>query len=290
MDALVSTEWLAAHLHDPDLLVFDATKYLPTDGKDGLTEFGRAHIPGAGFFDIDAVADPDTKLPHMVPAPGRFERLLGALGVSNASRVVFYDQKGIASAPRGWWMMGLFGHDEAAVLDGGLPKWLGEGRATEAGPPAVPPPATFQAMFRATRLRGIGDMMHLDPNAVVLDARSAGRFDGTAPEPRPGLPSGHMPGSRSLPFTALLFAGQILPLGLLAAGLLGRGPVLWPALSVAAGYGLRVLAARKFRQSAFGALLHPLGIAVLIALQWWSLAGKLSGRQAVWKHRTYELG
>jgi thiosulfate/3-mercaptopyruvate sulfurtransferase len=204
MDALVSTGWLADHLHDPDLLVFDATKYLPTDGKDGLTEFGRAHIPGAGFFDIDAIADPDTKLPHMVPTPGRFEQLLGALGVSSSSHVVFYDQKGIASAPRGWWMMTLFGHDATAVLDGGLPKWLREGRPAEAGPPAALPPAIFQATLRATRLRGIGDMMQLDPGTVVLDARPAGRFDGTAPEPRPGLPSGHMPGSRSLPFTALL--------------------------------------------------------------------------------------
>ncbi len=204
MDALVSTEWLAAHLHDGNLLVFDATKYLPTDGKDGLVEFGRAHIPGARFFDIDAVADPDTTLPHMVPSPGRFERMLGALGVSNGSRVVFYDQKGIASAPRGWWMMGLFGHDEAAVLDGGLPKWLREDRPVEAGPPGTPPPATFQATFRATRLRGIGDMLRVDPGTVVLDARPKGRFDGTAPEPRPGLPSGHMPGSGSLPFTALL--------------------------------------------------------------------------------------
>ena len=204
MDALVSTEWLAAHLHDPDLVVFDATKYLPTEGKDGLEEFGRARIPGARFFDIDAVADPDTTLPHMVPTPGRFERMLGALGVSNGSRVVFYDQKGIASAPRGWWMMGLFGHDEAAVLDGGLPKWLREGRPVEAGLPGTPTPAAFQATFRATRLRGIGDMMQIDPGTVVLDARPKGRFDGTAPEPRPGLPSGHMPGSRSLPFTALL--------------------------------------------------------------------------------------
>ena len=204
MDPLVSTEWLAANLHDPDLLVFDATKYLPTDGKDGLEEFARAHIPGAGFFDIDVVADPDTALPHMAPTPGRFERLMGALGVSNSSRVVFYDQKGIASAPRGWWMMGLFGHDAAFVLDGGLPKWLREGQDCESGPPVAVTPAVFQATFRATRLRGIGDMMHLDRDTVVLDARSAGRFNGTAPEPRPGLPSGHMPGSRSLPFTALL--------------------------------------------------------------------------------------
>jgi len=203
MDPLVTAGWLQAHLHDADLVVFDATKYLPTEGKDGLAEFTRAHIPGARFFDIDAIADTDTALPHMVPTPGRFERLLGALGVSNASRVVFYDQKGIASAPRGWWMMGLFGHDAAAVLDGGLPAWVRAGGGTEAGPPAPPAPAAFHAAFRATRLRGIGDMLDPGP-ALVLDARPAGRFDGTAPEPRPGLPSGHMPGSRNLPFTNLL--------------------------------------------------------------------------------------
>ncbi len=224
MDALVSTEWLADHLHDPDLVIFDATKFLPTEDADGLAEFGPTHIPGAGFFDIDAVADPDAALPHMVPTPARFERLLGALGVSNNSQVVFYDQKGIASAPRGWWMMGLFGHDAAFVLDGGLPKWIREGREIESGPPAAITPAVFQATFRATWLRGIGDMMQLDPGTLVLDARPKGRFDGTAPEPRPGLPSGHMPGSRSLPFTALLNPdGTMLDPDHLRAVLAGAG-------------------------------------------------------------------
>ncbi len=204
MDPLVTTDWLATHLNEPDLIVFDATKYLPNEGKDGQAEFTRAHIPGARFFDIDAIADQDTTLPHMVPTSGRFERLLGNLGVSNASRIVFYDQKGIASAPRGWWMMGLFGHDNAYVLDGGLPKWLREARPTEAGLPPPPTPAQFRANLRAQRLRGIGDMLHPTPDVLVLDARPAGRFDGTAPEPRPGLPSGHMPGSRNLPFPALL--------------------------------------------------------------------------------------
>jgi len=203
MDPLVSTEWLAASLDVPGLIVFDATKYLPTDGKDGAEEFARAHIPGAGFFDIDVIADPDTALPHMVPSPGRFERLMGELGVSNSSRIVFYDQKGIASAPRGWWMMGLFGHDQAFVLDGGLPKWLREGRPVEAGPPMTPEPATFQATFRAARLRGIGDMLALADD-LVLDARPAGRFAGSAPEPRAGLPSGHIPGSRNVPSSSLL--------------------------------------------------------------------------------------
>ena len=202
MDPLIGTDWLAGQLGAPDLVVFDATKYLPGEGKDGAAEFERGHLPGARFFDIDAVADPDTALPHMVPSPGRFERMMGELGVSNASRVVFYDQKGIASSPRGWWMMGLFGHDQAFVLDGGLPKWLREGRAIETGPAATPKSAAFQASFRATRLRGIGDM--LAGGELVLDARPAGRFAGSAPEPRAGLPSGHIPGSRSVPSSTLL--------------------------------------------------------------------------------------
>jgi len=204
MEPLVSTEWLAANLGQPDLIVFDATKYLPNEGKDGAAEFLGAHIPDARYFDIDVVADQETTLPHMVPTAGRFERVMGEMGVSNSSRVVFYDQKGIASSARGWWLMGLFGHDAAAVLDGGLPKWRREGRPLESGVPAAPDPAKFQATFRATRLRGIGDMMTPDPGRVVLDARAAGRFHGTAPELRPGMPSGHMPGSTSLPYTELL--------------------------------------------------------------------------------------
>ena len=205
MDSLVTAAWLVDRMGDPALVVLDATKYLPTDGKDGLAEFTRAHIPGARFFNLDEVADQDTQLPHMVPAAGRFEALMGRLGVSNASTVVFYDQKGIASAPRGWWMMGLFGHDRAYVLDGGLPAWLRCARPTEAGPPVPPPaPATYRASLRAARLRGIGDMLDLPLGTLVLDARPAGRFDGTAPEPRPGLPSGHMPGSLNLPYATLL--------------------------------------------------------------------------------------
>lgn len=205
-DPLVNTDWLAARLGQPDLVVFDATKYLPNEGRDGRAEYRAAHIPGARFFDIDEVADPETALPHMVPTPGRFERLLGALGVANASTVVFYDQKGLASAARGWWLMGLFGHDEAYVLDGGLPAWTREGRATETGEAPVPPPKEFRASLRAGRLRGVGDVLGnlRSDGELLLDARSAGRFDGTLPEPRPGMPGGHIPGSRSLPYTELL--------------------------------------------------------------------------------------
>ena len=219
----------------PGLRVFDATKYLPNEGKDGRTEFHRAHIPGARFFDIDEVADPDTGLPHMVPSAGRFSRLLGGMGVANGDTVVFYDQKGIASSPRGWWLMGLFGHDDALVLDGGLPAWTRAGRPVEAGEPPPPAPASFVATLRAARLRGIGDVLsNLSAPApeLVLDARPAGRFTGAAPEPRPGMPSGHMPGARSLPFTELLRPdGTMLPAPALrerfrAAGVDGARPVV----------------------------------------------------------------
>ena len=211
MDNIVSTEWLAAELGKPDLVVLDCTKYLPTEAPlDGRTEFAKAHIPGARFLDLDEAADPDDPLPHMVPTPARFAKVIGALGVGNATRVVCYDQKGLYSSPRGWWLLRLFGHQHVAVLDGGLPKWKAEGRALEAGAPVAATPATFVPDLIARRLAGIGDVKRIigggSAEALVLDARTKGRFDGTAPEPRPGLPSGHMPGAASLPFTELLNA------------------------------------------------------------------------------------
>lgn len=210
MGPLVSTDWLAGELGKPDLVVFDATKYLPNENKDGRALFLSGHIPGARYFDIDEVADTDTDLPHMVPTAGRFGKLLGALGAGNDSRIVFYDQKGLSSAARGWWMMGLFGHDNAAVLDGGLPKWLQEGRAVSAGATPSIPGRQFRPDFRPTRLRGIGDMLANvgARKELVLDARAAGRFAGTAPEPRAGMRGGHIPGSASLPFTDLLNPDQ----------------------------------------------------------------------------------
>ena len=208
MGPLVTTDWLASELARPDLIVFDATKYLPNEDKDGKAEFLRAHIPGARYFDIDEIADQDTDLPHMVPTPGRFAKLMAAMGVSNTSRIVFYDQKGLASAARGWWLMGLFGHDQAAVLDGGLPKWLRENRPVEAGQPAAPAPGKFLPEYRATLLRGVGDLVRnvASGEELVLDARAAGRFTGATPEPRAGMRSGHIPGSASLPYTDLLNA------------------------------------------------------------------------------------
>ena len=208
MHDLVSTEWLAEAIGAPDLMVFDATKYLPNEPFDGLTKYREARIPGARFFDIDVVADPDTTLPHMAPTAGRFARLMGEMGISNATRVIFYDQKGLQSSARGWWLMKLFGHEKAAVLDGGLPKWLAEGRATESGDAKPAAPSSYTPDFRADLVKGIGDVKRIIAHggALILDARAKGRFDGTAPEPRPGLPSGHMPGAKSVPFNELLNA------------------------------------------------------------------------------------
>jgi len=236
MEDLVSTAWLAAELGKPDLMVFDTTKYLPNEPHDGRAKYAEAHVPGADYFDIDLIADPEASLPHMIPSPARFETLMGLLGVSNASRVVFYDQKGLASAARGWWLMRLFGHHQAAVLDGGLPKWLKEGRATEAGPPPCTTTATFVADFQAELVRGIGDVKKIvrqgGGGALILDARARGRFDGTAPEPRPGLPSGHMPGAANVPFNELLNPDQTMldPAALharfAAAGVTAERPVV----------------------------------------------------------------
>jgi thiosulfate/3-mercaptopyruvate sulfurtransferase len=234
MEPLVTTEWLAEELGKPDLVVLDATKYLPNEPKDGRAEFLRAHIPGARYFDIDQIADMDTDLPHMVPTPGRFARLMAALGVSNASRVVFYDQKGLSSAARGWWLMGLFGHDGATVLDGGLPKWLREGRPVMDGESVDHEPGYFRPDYRAAQLRGVGDMLRtvLTRSELVLDARAAERFTGAVPEPRAGMRSGHIPGSISVPYTDLLQQdGTFRPAGEVrarfeAAGVDGSRPLV----------------------------------------------------------------
>jgi thiosulfate/3-mercaptopyruvate sulfurtransferase len=212
MQELVSAGWLAGELGKPDLVVFDATYYLPPEGKSATALFEAAHIPGARFFDINAVADPETDLPHMAPTPGRAARMLGQLGISNDARVVFYDQKGLFSAARGWWLLRLFGHERVAVLDGGLPKWQATGGTMESGPATPAAPQTFWADFVTRRLSGIGDVKRVvaDRSARIVDARPRGRFDGSAPEPRPGLPSGHMPGAANVPATDLLAADQTM--------------------------------------------------------------------------------
>src|SRR5580692_7242743 len=159
LKALVSTDWLAGELGAADLLLFDASWYLPTEHRDARAEYRQAHIAGARFFDIDAVADTQSSLPHMVPTTAQFERMIGQLGVANSSRVVFYDQKGIFSAPRAWWLMQVFGHEQCAVLDGGLPKWRAEGRPLQQAEPPAASPETYHATLNARRVRGLGDVL-----------------------------------------------------------------------------------------------------------------------------------
>lgn len=205
MHNVVSTEWLADEMGRPDLLIFDCSTYLPNEPGNKKDGFRAGHIPGARLFDIDVIADTETDLPHMVPTAGRFAKLVGALGISNASRIVFYDQHGLRASPRGWWMMRLFGHDQVAVLDGGLPAWKRAGQPVETGEALAPTPASFVADFRAEKLRGIGDIKRIvaEGGPLIIDARAKGRFDGTAPEPRAGLPSGHMPGAANVPVSEI---------------------------------------------------------------------------------------
>jgi thiosulfate/3-mercaptopyruvate sulfurtransferase len=241
LKVLVSTEWLAAQLGSSDLIVFDASWYMPAEGRNARQEYRLAHIPGTQFFDIDAIADTESALPHMAPTAARFERMVGALSVSSNSRVVFYDQKGVFSSARGWWLMRLFGHERCAVLDGGLPKWRREGRPVERGAGPTPAAAVYRASLNARYLRGLGDVLEnlQSRREIVLDARSADRFHALVPEPRAGLRGGHVPGSRSLPFTELLGAEQtLLPAAQLRALFEARGVGDNSAVVTSCGSGL----------------------------------------------------
>jgi thiosulfate/3-mercaptopyruvate sulfurtransferase len=206
-DAVVSTAWLAEHLGAPDVHVVDASYYLPDEGLSGRQEFELQHIPSAVFFDIDEIADGDDPLPHMLPAPEKFSSKVSKLGLGDGVRMVIYDQRGLMSAPRVWWTFRYFGHDDVAVLDGGLPKWLAEGRPVEDGP-ARPVERHFTARMNSFMLRDKEQMLAnlTSRREQVLDARSKGRFEASEPELWPGRRAGHIPDSLSLPFTELLDA------------------------------------------------------------------------------------
>jgi len=204
---LVSTDWLAAHLKDPDLRILDASWHFPDAGRDARAEYEAAHIPGARFFDIDEISDHRSELPHMAPPVEKFMSRMRAMGVGDGHQLVVYDSAGLFSAARVWWLFRLMGKTDIAVLDGGLPKWQAEGRPVEDLPPVV----RDRHMTVQRQAHLVKDVTQVAAASKlgdyeIIDARSAARFRGEEPEPRPGLRSGHIPNSRNLPFGDLLNA------------------------------------------------------------------------------------
>jgi thiosulfate/3-mercaptopyruvate sulfurtransferase len=210
---LVSAAWLAAHLDHPSLVVFDVSWYLPQQQRDAAAEFRAAHLPGARRLDLDAICAPDAPLPHTLPTPEHFAAMVGAAGAGDAHTIIVYDASGAnLSAGRVWWMFRVFGHPRVAVLDGGLGAWRAGGHLVESGDAVPACAAVFTPRLRAELVRAADDVADwLAGGGQVADARSRGRFEGTAPEPRAGLRGGHMPGARSLPYTELVGAdGRLL--------------------------------------------------------------------------------
>lgn len=217
-DALVSTAWLAEHLGAPDVKIADATYFLPSAGRDARREYAEAHIAGAVFFDIDQIADPDSQLPHMLPPAALFSARVRKLGLGDGVRVVVYDRNAYSASARAWWMFRLFGHEDVAVLDGGLRKWQTEGRRLS-DDPVVPAERHFTPRQNNLLVRTLDQIRAnlMARREQLVDSRSAGRFKGTEPEPREGLRAGHIPGSANLPVLDLINAetGTLLPAELL---------------------------------------------------------------------------
>lgn len=205
-DDIVSTEWLNAHLGSPDIAIIDASWHLPTAKRDTKAEFAAGHIPGAQVFDIDAISDTASNLPHMLPSPEKFSSIVRKLGIGDGKKVIAYDAAGLFSAARAWWMFKVFGHEDVVVLDGGLPKWMAEGRPLEDGPALKPQERHFTARYRRMMVRDQSDVAAALKSgaAQIADARSGTRFRGEEVEPRPGVRAGHMPGARNLHYASLL--------------------------------------------------------------------------------------
>lgn len=204
-DPLVSTAWLAEHLDAPDIRIVDASWFLPGDPRDPRAEYALAHIPGAVFFDIEEIVDETSDLPHMLPSVVKFASRMRRLGIGDGARIVVYDSQGLFSAPRVWWTFRAMGHEDVVVLDGGLPKWIAEGRPIEDG---TPPPRErhFTARMNADLVRALPQVRRAIDSGreQLVDARPAARFTGEAPEPRPGLRGGHMPGALNVPSSSVI--------------------------------------------------------------------------------------
>lgn len=236
---LKSTDWLAEHLRDRDVVVVDASYFLPTQKRDGHAEYRSGHIPGAVFFDIEAVCDHSTDLPHMLPGPTQFGEAAGALGIGDGDTVVVYDSQGLYSAARVWWTFRVFGAKNVFILDGGLPKWKAEGRPIETDE-TKRPPKQFHAEMDIEPVAMLADvrMALADGSAQIVDARSAERFAGTAPEPRPGLRSGHMPGSFNVPFQNVLENGRLVSRERIEAAFTSAGVDLDEPIITSCGSGV----------------------------------------------------
>jgi thiosulfate/3-mercaptopyruvate sulfurtransferase len=233
---LISSEWLAAHLGEPGIVVLDATWAMKGTAPTAAELYAAQHIPGARRFDIDRISDQGSSLPHMLPTPEQFAAEVGLLGIGPDDMLVTYDATGMASAAaRVWWMFRVFGHDKIAVLDGGLPKWLADGRAVESGVPAPAMPKSFVADFRPHLVRDIDAVRAIATAGgdTLLDARAAGRFEGTAPEPWANGRGGHIPTARSLPFTDLVdpVAKTLLPVDQLREKLIAAGVTTGPIVA-----------------------------------------------------------
>jgi thiosulfate/3-mercaptopyruvate sulfurtransferase len=241
---LISTVWLADRLRGPRLRVVDGSWYLPTSGRDARSEYLAGHLPGAVFFDLDAISDRTSSLPHMLPPARQFAEQVGALGIGDEDAVVVYDGSGAnLSAARVWWMFRAFGHAGVAVLDGGLPKWRAEGRPLEPGAVLLPAARFTACAGPAESVHDLASMRGVlaSGQAQIVDMRSAGRFAGTEPEPRPGLRGGHIPASRNLPYNQLCQPdGTLLPPDALLARIAAAG--VDPARPVVATCGSGVSA------------------------------------------------
>ena len=208
---LRSTEWLAGELGKDNVVVVDGSFYLPAQNRNAKAEYLAKHIPGAVFFDIDAIADHSSDLPHMLPGPAEFGKAVGALGISDKDTIVVYDGLGLFSAPRVWWTFRIFGAKNVFILDGGLPAWIAAGQPTEGGE-TKRAPRDFNAEMETSAVAMQSDVQMAlnDASAQVVDARPAGRFAGRDPEPRPGLRAGHMPGAKNVPSSELVENGRLV--------------------------------------------------------------------------------
>jgi len=236
---LVSTDWLAERLNDPSLIPVDGSYFLPTQKRDALAEYRAGHIPGAVFFDIEAVSDHSTDLPHMLPGPKQFGEAVGGLGIGDGDTVVVYDSTGLFSAARVWWTFRIFGAKSVYILDGGLPKWKAEARQIDTSE-SKRAPKKFNAEMNVGAVALLDDvrMALTDGSAQVVDARSAERFAGKAPEPRPGLSSGHMPGAFNVPYDKLIENGRLASRDRVAAAFKSAGVDLDKPIITSCGSGV----------------------------------------------------